>query len=76
MRQNPPGDYIVVVPERNYWGDGERKCLRASFPVGWAPRVSPSLSAMHSLAQVCVMAPKAPGISSMKVQSGSHPGPI
>lgn len=52
IKQNLPGDYTVVAPERNYWGDGEHKCLRASFLVGWAPGVSLSPSAMHSLAQV------------------------
>lgn len=33
MRENLPGDHTVVAPELSYWGDGEHKCLRASFPV-------------------------------------------
>lgn len=33
MRENLPDDYTAVAPERSYWGDGEHKCLRASFPV-------------------------------------------
>lgn len=52
MRQNLHVDYTVVALERNYWGDGEHKCLRNSFLVGQAPGVSPNPLAMPSLAQV------------------------
>lgn len=53
MSQNIPGDYTVAAPERDYWGDGEHKCLRASFPVGWALSVSQLCTVWHRCVTAC-----------------------